>query len=50
MNRENYVELLQREFKRQKSLADGAIVQCSDEQYFATPSPSDYGRYHRHGG
>jgi len=41
MSRENYIELLQREFKGQKSLAEGAIVQCSDEQYFATPSPFD---------
>jgi hypothetical protein len=41
MSRENYTELLQREFKRLKWLADEAIVQCSDAQYFAVPSPSD---------
>jgi hypothetical protein len=41
MSRENYIELLQRELKRLQELADGAIVQCTDAQYFATPSPSD---------
>ncbi|MDA1273525.1 MAG: DUF1572 family protein [Verrucomicrobia bacterium] len=41
MRRESYVELLLREFKRLKSLADGAISQCSDEQFFAAPAPTD---------
>lgn len=41
MSKENYIELLAREFKRLKSLADGAIVQCSDEQFFAAPAPMD---------
>jgi hypothetical protein len=41
MNNENYVALLLREFKRLKTLADGAIAQCSEEQFFATPAPSD---------
>ena len=41
MSQENYVELLLREFKRLKSLADGAISQCSDERFFAAPAPSD---------
>ena len=41
MSMENYVELLLREFKRLKSLAEGAISQCSDEQFFAAPAPTD---------
>ena len=41
MNHENYIDLLLREFKRLKSLADGAISQCSDEQFFAVPGPTD---------
>jgi hypothetical protein len=41
MSSENYVELLLREFKRLKSLADGAISQCSEEQFFAAPAPTD---------
>lgn len=41
MIHESYVELLLREFKRLKSLADGAISQCSDEQFFAMPAPTD---------
>jgi hypothetical protein len=41
MSHESYVELLLREFKRLKSLADGAISQCSDEQFFAAPAPTD---------
>ncbi len=41
MSQENYVELLTREFKGMKSLADRAIAQCSDEQFFAAPSPTD---------
>jgi hypothetical protein len=41
MSKENYIELLLREFRRLKSLADGAISQCSDEHFFATPAPTD---------
>lgn len=41
MTQENYVELLLREFKRLKSLADAAISQCSNEHFFAAPSPTD---------
>jgi hypothetical protein len=41
MTHETYIELVTREFKRLKSLADGAMAQCSDEQFFATPAPSD---------
>jgi hypothetical protein len=41
MKRENYIELLRREFERMKSLADSAIAQCSDQQFFATPTPTD---------
>lgn len=41
MSQENYVDLLRREFKRLKTLADGAISQCSDEQFFAAPAPTD---------
>jgi len=38
---ESYVQLLIREFKRTKSLADGAMAQISDEQFFASPGPGD---------
>jgi hypothetical protein len=38
---ESYVQLVTREFKRMQSLADGAIAQVSDEQFFAVPSPGD---------
>ena len=41
MYHENYVELLRREVQRLKSLADGAIAQCADEQFFAAPAPTD---------
>jgi predicted ATP-grasp superfamily ATP-dependent carboligase len=41
MTHESYTELVIREFKRLKSLADAAIVQCSDAQFFAGPAPSD---------
>jgi hypothetical protein len=41
MSHESYVELLRREFERLKSLADGAMAQCSDEQFFALPAPTD---------
>ena len=38
---ESYVQLTVREFKRLKSLADGAMAQISDEQFFATPAAGD---------
>ena len=41
MSQENYVALVLREFKRLKALGDGAIAQCSDEQFFAMPAPTD---------
>src|SRR3954452_1011963 len=38
---ESYVQLVIREFKRLKSLANGAIDQISDEQFFASPAAGD---------
>lgn len=38
---ESYVQLVTREFKKMQSLADGAISQLSDDQFFAVPSPGD---------
>jgi hypothetical protein len=38
---ESYIRLIIREFKRLQSLADGAMSQLSDEQFFAVPSPGD---------
>lgn len=38
---ESYVHLVIREFKRLKSLADEAMAQISDEQFFAAPAPGD---------
>jgi hypothetical protein len=38
---ESYVQLLTREFKRLHWLADTAMAQLSDEQFFATPAPGD---------
>jgi hypothetical protein len=38
---ESYVLLVTREFKRMQSLADTAMSQLSDEQFFALPAPSD---------
>lgn len=38
---ESYVKLAIREFKRLQSLADGAMAQISDEQFFASPGPGD---------
>lgn len=38
---ESYVPLVIREFRRLQSLADGAMSQLPDEQFFAVPSPSD---------
>jgi hypothetical protein len=41
MSQESYVELMVREFKRLKKLADDAMVQYSDAEFFATPAPTD---------
>lgn len=41
MNQESYVELVLREFKGLKKLADRAMSQCSDEEFFAAPAPGD---------
>jgi hypothetical protein len=38
---ESYLALALREFKRLKKLADDAMVQCTDEQFFAAPGPGD---------
>jgi hypothetical protein len=38
---ETYFQLVVREFTRLKSLADGAISQVSDEQFFACPAAGD---------
>jgi hypothetical protein len=38
---ESYVQLVVREFKRLQSLAEGAMSQLSDEQFFAVPSLGD---------
>jgi hypothetical protein len=38
---ESYVRLVIREFRRQQSLADDAMFQLSDDQFFAVPSPGD---------
>lgn len=39
--RETYLQLIIREFKRLKSLADGAIAQISDDQFFDVPGAGD---------
>lgn len=41
MINETYTELVLREFRRLKSLADGAIAQCSDQEFFAAPTAGD---------
>ena len=38
---ESYVQGMVREFKRLQSLAEAAMAQLSDEQFFAVPSPGD---------
>jgi hypothetical protein len=38
---ESYIQLVIREFKRLKSLADGAMSQITDEQFFASPGTDD---------
>jgi hypothetical protein len=41
MQPESYLTLVAREFARSKTLADDAMAQCSDEQFFAVPGPGD---------
>ena len=41
MKQESYVELVLREFKGVKNLADRAMSQCADEEFFAAPAPAD---------
>lgn len=38
---ESYVQLVTREFKRLQTLAEHAMAQLSDEQFFAVPAPGD---------
>ncbi len=41
MEKENYIQLAVREFRRMKALADGAMAQVSSDQFFAVPSEGD---------
>jgi hypothetical protein len=41
INSESYVQLVIREFQRLRSLADKAMAQISDEQFFASPAAGD---------
>ena len=41
MPKENYIQLATREFRRTKSLADGALAQITLKQFFAAPSEGD---------
>ena len=41
MPQEKYLQLVIREFKRMKALAEGAFSQISDQQFFAAPSEGD---------
>jgi hypothetical protein len=41
MEKESYVQLAVREFKRMKALANGAMAQVAPDQFFATPSEGD---------
>ena len=41
MPKETYIQLVVREFRRAKALADGAMAQITSEQFFATPSEGD---------
>lgn len=41
MSKESYIHLVVREFTRLKSLADGAMAQMADDQFFALPAPGD---------
>ena len=38
---ESYVQLVVREFRRMQSLADRAMSQLSDEEFFKVPAPGD---------
>ncbi len=38
---ETYVELVRREFARLRDLAERAMAQLNDEQFFAAPAPDD---------
>ena len=41
VTQETYLQIVIREFKRMKALADRALSQISDEQFFAVPSEGD---------
>jgi Protein of unknown function (DUF1572) len=41
MPQETYLQLVIREFKRMQALAEGALSQLGDEQFFAVPSEGD---------
>lgn len=41
MPKETYIQLVTREFRRTKMLADGAMVQITPQQFFAAPSKGD---------
>jgi hypothetical protein len=41
MPKETYIQLVLREFRRAKGLADGAMAQITSEQFFAAPSECD---------
>lgn len=41
MPKETYTQLVLREFRRAKALADGALAQITSEQFFAAPSEGD---------
>jgi len=41
MTKETYIQLAVREFHRTKALADGAIAQITQKQFFAAPSEGD---------
>jgi hypothetical protein len=41
MPKETYIQLAGREFRRAKTLAEGAIAQVTPQQFFATPSEGD---------
>jgi len=41
MEKETYLHLALREFKRMKALADGAVVQVTPDQFFTAPAEGD---------
>jgi len=41
MPKETYIQLAEREFRRAKALAEGAMAQITSEQFFAVPSEGD---------